>query len=182
MTRIKVLSRDEMNAEQGAVFDEAAKAGNPTGGPYLAYIRTPKLMRVNQELAATIRAGGLSGRERQIAVLTVVRHWNAGFPWAAQVRASLAAGVDQPTIDAINAGETPKLSDAREAMAHKLAKELLANKGLGQATYDAAAKLFPEDQLVTLVAVVGQFSMVCCTANAFDVTPPEGAPALQAAG
>lgn len=172
MTRIKVLDRADMNDEQGRVFDEAAKAGNPTGGPYWAYIRTPKLMRVNQELAATIRGGGLSGRERQIAVLTVVRHWGAKFPWAAQVRASLAAGLDQPTIDAINAGGTPKLDDTREMLAHRVAKELLENKGLSQATYDAAAKAFPEDQLVTLVAAVGQFSMVCCTANAFDITPP----------
>ncbi len=179
MTRIKVLDRAEMNDEQGRVFDEAAKAGNPTGGPYWAYIRTPKLMRVNQELAATVRGGGLSGRERQIAVLTVVRHWGAKFPWAAQVRASLAAGLDQPTIDAINAGRTPELADPREALAHKLAKELLENKGLSTATYEAAAKAFPEDQLVTLVAAVGQFSMVCCTANAFDISPPDGAPALQ---
>jgi 4-carboxymuconolactone decarboxylase len=179
MTRIKVLGRAEMNEEQGRVYDEVEKAGGPLGGPYWAYIRTPKLMRVNQELANTIRGGGLTGRERQIAVLTVVRHWGASFPWAAQVRASLAAGVDQPIIDAINAGETPRLTDPREKLAHQLAKELLEKKALSQATYDAAAKAFPEDQLVTLVAAVGQFSMVCCTANAFDISPPDGAPLLK---
>ncbi len=179
MTRIRILNRGEMNEEQGHVYDEVEKAGGPLGGPYWAYIRTPDLMRVNQQLANTIRAGGLTGRERQIAVLTVVRHWGAKFPWAAQVRASLAAGVDQPTIDTINAGKTPNLADAREALAYKLAKELLENKGLSEATYQAAAKAFPEDQLVTLVAAVGQFSMVCCTANAFDISPPDGAPLLK---
>jgi 4-carboxymuconolactone decarboxylase len=130
MTRIATLKREEMNAEQGRVFDAAEKAGQPTGGPYTAYIRTPKLMEVSQQLAATIREYGLSGRERQIAILTVVRHWNAKFPWAAQVRASLAAGVDQPTIDAINAGKTPTLSSEREKLAHQVAKELVGRKSV----------------------------------------------------
>jgi len=178
VTRIAVLKRADMNAEQGAVYDAAEKAGNPTGGPYWAYIRYPKLMQAAQDMGNTLRAGPLSGRERQIAVLTVVRHWNARFPWAAQVRASLAAGVDQPTIDAINAGKTPDLADPRERMAHALARELLGRKGLSETTYKEAEKLFKPEELVTLVAAVGQFSMVSCTANAFDITPPDGAPAL----
>jgi 4-carboxymuconolactone decarboxylase len=94
------------------------------------------------------------------------------------VRASLAAGVDQPTIDAINAGKTPDLADPRERMAHTLARELLTRKGLAEATYKEAEKLFKLEELVTLVAAVGQFTMVSCTANAFDITPPDGAPAL----
>ncbi len=178
MTRIAVLKRAEMNAEQGGVYDDGRKSGQPDRRPYWAYIRTPKLMRVAQEMGNTLRAGPLTGRERQIAVLTAVRHWNARFPWAAQVRASLAAGVDQPTIDSINAGKTPDLKDPRERMAYTLAHELLARKGLAEATYKEAEKLFKLEELVTLVAAVGQFSMVSCTANAFDITPPDGAPAM----
>jgi hypothetical protein len=30
--------------------------------------------------------------------------------------------------------------------------------------------------LVALVARIGSFSMTCCTANAFDITPPDDAP------
>jgi 4-carboxymuconolactone decarboxylase len=178
MTRIKVLEKKDMNSEQVKVFEEAEKAGQPTGGPYTAYIRYPRLMRAAQELGNSLRESPLSGRERQIAVLTVVRHWGAKFPWAAQVRASLQAGVDQPTVDAINSGKPLPVTSEREKLAHQVAKELLGNKGLSEATYAAAAKAFPEDALVALVATVGQFSMVSCTANAFDITPPPGAPTL----
>jgi 4-carboxymuconolactone decarboxylase len=178
MTRIAILKRNEMNDEQGRVFDEAEKAGNPTGRPYWAYIRTPRLMRAAQELGNSLRESPLSPRERQIAVLTAVRHWNARFPWAAQVRASLAAGLDQATIDAINAKKTPDLASARERLAHRVASELLAEHRLSDATYTEAEKAFKLDELVALVATVGQFSMVSCTANAFDVTPPDGAPKL----
>jgi 4-carboxymuconolactone decarboxylase len=173
MTRIKVLQRDEMNDEQGRAFDEAKAAGGPVGGPYWAYVRYPRLMRASQEMGNCLREGPLSPRERQIAVLTAVRHWNAKYPWAAQVRASLAAGVDQATVDAINARKPPPLRDTRERLAHDIAKELLSNRGLSEGTYGAAEKAFSIEELVALIAVVGQFSMVSCTANAFDLTPTE---------
>lgn len=177
MTRIKILDRDDMNAEQGKVYDDVKAAGGPLGGPYWAYIRNPALMRLAQDVSNCLRASDLSDRERQIAVLTVVRHWGGQYPWAVQVKASLAAGVDSEIVDAINARQTPPLSDAREKAAHKVAKELLADHGLSDATYAEAEGLFGDEQMVALVAVIGQFSMVCCTANAFDVTPPDAEPA-----
>jgi 4-carboxymuconolactone decarboxylase len=178
MTRISIIKRPEMNDEQGRVYDDVEKAGGPLGGPYWAYIRNPKLMRLAQDMGNCLRASPLSARERQIAVLTVCRHWGANYPWAAQVRASLAAGVDQPNIDAINARKALPTTNARERMAHEVARELLAKHGLSDATYAAAEKLYSTEELVALVATVGQFSMVCCTANAFDITPAPDAPKL----
>lgn len=177
MTRIRILKREEMNAEQGRVYDEAKAAGAPVGGPYYAYIRYPRLMRASQEMGNCLRESGLTARERQIAVLTTIRHWGAQYPWAVQVRGSLAAGVDQPTIDAINARRAPQLANPRERLAYEIARELLAEKSLGDAVYQAAAKVFNEAELVALIAVIGQFSMVSCTANAYDITPPDEAPA-----
>jgi 4-carboxymuconolactone decarboxylase len=176
MTRIRVLQRAEMDAEQGRVYDEAKAAGGPVGGPYYAYIRYPRLMRASQEMGNCLRDSALTARERQIAVLTTIRHWGAHYPWAVQVRNSLASGLDQPTIDAINARKAPQLSNPRERLAYEVARELLAEKGLGEAAYQAAAKVFSEPELVALIAVIGQFSMVSCTANAFDITPPAEAP------
>jgi 4-carboxymuconolactone decarboxylase len=176
MTRIRIIERKDMNAEQGRVYDAAKAANNPDGGPYYAYIRYPRLMQASQEMGNCLRDSSLSGRERQIAVLTTIRHWGGKYPWAVQVRGSLAAGVDQPTIDAINAKKAPTLADPRERLAYEVATELLARHGLSDTTYEAAARLFKEEELVALVAVVGQFSMVSCTANAFDITPPDDAP------
>jgi 4-carboxymuconolactone decarboxylase len=176
LTRIRIIERAEMNAEQGRVYDEAKAKGNPVGGPYYAYIRFPRLMSIAQELGTCLRESPLSGRERQIAVLATIRHWDSKYPWTAQVRASLAAGVDQPVIDAINAKKAPPLDNAREKLAYQVATELLKNHAMSDATYAAAAKAFSEQELVALVAVVGQFSMVSNTANAFDITAPADAP------
>ena len=69
------------------------------------------------------------------------------------------------------------MSDPGEQAAYDVASELVANKRVSDDTYARAVKIFGEEKLVDVVAGVGFFSMVCCTANAFDITPPDDAPA-----
>lgn len=177
MTRMRILGRDDMNDEQGALYDQIGEEGGPREGPYWAYIRHPSLMRLCQDVGNWFRQSALSGRERQIAVLTVVRFWDAEYPWAVQVRASLAAGVTQDEVDAINARRDPGLTDPREKMALEVATQLLNSHRLTEATYAEAEKLFGEEDLVSLIGVTGYFGMVATTANAIDATPPDDAPA-----
>ena len=172
MTRIAILDRADMNAEQARVYDAAKASSGIVGGPYHAYIRLPKLFEACQDLRASLSSGPLSRREQQIVNLVVARHWSARYPWFAQVRASLAVGIERPVIDAINARKTPDLADARERTCFVVARELLANKGLSDQTYAAAEKTMGLEGLVALVASTGSFSMTCMTANTFGIDPP----------
>src|SRR5271154_642750 len=176
MARIPLIDRADMNAEQARVYDAVKQSGGPVGGPYYAYIRLPKLFEAAQNLRATMAAGPLSRREQQIINLAVARHWGAKYPWFAQVRASLTVGIDQPTIDAINARKVPVLADAREKACFTVASELLANKGLSDATYAAAEKTMGLESLVAAVATTGSFSMTCMTASTFGIEPPADNP------
>jgi 4-carboxymuconolactone decarboxylase len=176
MTRISILTPEQMNDEQRTVIAASKAAGRPHGGPFWAYIRNPKLMQNVQNIAACIADTTLSAREQQIVTLTVARFWGANYPWAAQCRNALKIGLTQQEIDAINARGMLPTDDKRELLAHRIASELLADKGLSDATYGAAEAAFSTEELVALVARVGSFSMTCCTANAFDITPPDDAP------
>jgi 4-carboxymuconolactone decarboxylase len=176
MARIKTLDRAKMNADQARVYDAAKAANNPVGGPYTAYIHIPKLFEAAQNMRGCLAAGPLSRREQQIINLTVARHWNAQYPWFAQARASLQVGIDQPTIDAINARKTPNFANDRERTCHVVAKEILENKGLSDATYAAAEKTMGLESLVALVATTGTFSTTCITAGTFKVDPPADNP------
>ena len=176
MARIAILDRADMNAEQGRVYDAAKASSGIVGGPYYAYIRLPKLFEACQEVRASLAAGPLSRREQQIVNLVVARHFNAHYPWFAQVRASLAVGIEQSVIDAINAHKTPDLADARERACFLAASELLANKGLGDKTYAATEAAMGLESLVALVASTGSFSMTCLTANTFGIDPPAANP------
>ena len=176
MARIPIIDRADMNAEQARVYDAAKASSGIVGGPYYAYIRLPKLFEACQGLRASLSGGPLSRREQQIVNLVVARHFNARYPWFAQVRASLAAGIEQPVIDAINARKTPDLADARERTCFAAASELLANKGLGDKSYAAAEAALGLESLVALVATTGSFSMTCMTANTFGIDPPAANP------
>ncbi len=121
--------------------------------------------------------GRAAVRERQIVNLAVARHWQARYPWFAQVRRSLAAGIPQTAIDAINAGATPDLSDPRQHTCFVVTRDLLANGALSDAANDAAKRTLGENDLIALVAQIGNFSMTCLSANAFGLTPPADDPA-----
>jgi 4-carboxymuconolactone decarboxylase len=176
MTRIAILDRADMNADQGRVYDAAKQTSGIVGGPYLAYIRVPKVFEASQTMRAALASGPLSRREQQIVNLAVARHWNARYPWYAQVRNSLALGIEQAVIDAINARKTPSLADARERTCFAVAKEILADKGLSDESYAAAEKTMGLEHLVALVATVGSFSMTCLTAATFQIDPPPNDP------
>src|SRR6266852_3279510 len=155
MTRIPIMDRAGMSAEQARVYDAAKESGGPVGGPYYAYIRLPKLFEACQNLRGCLSSGPLSRREQQIVNLAVARHWNARYPWFAQARGSLAVGIEQAVIDAINARKTPSLADGRERTCFVVARELLANKGLSDETYATAEKTMGLESLVALVASIG---------------------------
>ncbi len=176
MARIPYIDRKDMNADQARVYDAAKQAGGPVGGPYCAYIRLPKLFEAAQNMRATMGSGPLSRREQQIVNINVARFWNARYPWHAQVAASLKVGLDQSIIDAINAIKAPNLPDAREKTCYVVSSEILANRGLSDATYAAAEKTMGLESLVALVATTGSFSMTCITAGTFQIDPPANDP------
>jgi hypothetical protein len=176
MSRIQIIDRSNMNDDQARVYDKAKAAGNPVGGPYYAYIYLPKIFEAAQGLRASLATGPLSPRETQIVNLMVARHFGALYPWFAQVRASLAVGISEQVIDAINAKQTPSLPDAREAVCHATARELLESKGLSDQAYATAQKALGLEGLIALTATTGSFSMTCLTANTFGIQPPADNP------
>jgi 4-carboxymuconolactone decarboxylase len=176
MARLPIIDRKDMNAEQARVYDAAQAAGSVVGGPYYVYIRQPALFEAAQQMRQTLGAAPLSPRERQIVNMTIARFWGAEYPWGVQARASLNMGISRAVVDAINAGRAPDLPDARERMCYTVAREMLTNKGLSDALYRDAEKLFGQDQLIALVATVGSFTMTCLTTATFQVAPPADIP------
>lgn len=176
MTRFDTLTREAMNAEQGQVYDEIAERGGRLGGPYGILIRIPRFMRLQQQMGDYLRSNSLSGRERQLATLVTVRGAGAEYTWAVQARASLAVGIGQEVIDAINQGKPPALDNEAEEAIFAVAAELSTERRLSEATHATALERLGLERLADLVVTVGFYSLVATELNAFDVTPPDDAP------
>ena len=57
MSRIAIIDRADMNAEQARVYDTAKETSGIVGGPYYAYIRLPKLFEACQNLRGALANG-----------------------------------------------------------------------------------------------------------------------------
>jgi 4-carboxymuconolactone decarboxylase len=177
MTRFEIIKTEDMSDEQRALTEaNQAAGGRLRGGPYWAYLYDAGLMQKQMDLNDHIRDASLSKRVRQIAILATVRFWRSEYPWGIQARLSEELGIEREVIDAINAGERPKLDDPCEAAAYDIASELLAEKSLSDALYTRAEKLFGLETLIHLVSCIGFYTMHSCTANAFDIVPLEQMP------
>jgi 4-carboxymuconolactone decarboxylase len=171
MTRIARLTPETMSPAQQSAQQEVVAQYGGINGPYLAYIRSPEFLRVNQQMGQVLRRNRLPGRLRQLLVLATVKHWGAKFPWAVQVVASRKEGLEDAIIDAIDRGAEPKLGK-EDAAAYAAARELLQTKRLSDETYARAVAIFGEDTMVDIATTIGFFTMVSLTVNVFDIDPP----------
>jgi 4-carboxymuconolactone decarboxylase len=177
MSRIPVLSRDEMDAEQQQVYDATVGTTGRVGrGPSVGYAYSPGLWRVHNASSAHLLDCSLTPAQVRIVSLMTARHWQAPYPWSAQAAIALAAGVEQAVIEAINAGEQPEFTNGADAMVYAVARELLATGSLGDNIFKAAESTLGYQRLADVVGVIGHFSTTAMMANVVGAEVPADAP------
>jgi 4-carboxymuconolactone decarboxylase len=88
-------------------------------------------------------------------------------------REGLKAGLDPAVVAAIAARQEPILADDRERAVYAVARTLIGTTRLPQALHDQATAVLGERGLVELVALLGYYSMVALTLNAFEIGLPD---------
>jgi 4-carboxymuconolactone decarboxylase len=68
----------------------------------------------------------------------------------------------------------PALTDAGSRAVHAVARELHETRSLSDATYATAAAALGRKALVDLVGLLGYYTLVSMTLNAFAVPTPDG--------
>jgi 4-carboxymuconolactone decarboxylase len=196
MGRLQGLSPDRLTTEQRALFDAilsgrrgqaltaAASAGAAGGlldasgalvGPFNAWLLSPAIGDRIQRLGESIRFGStLPQNVLEVAILVEAREWRAEFEWWAHVRLARRAGVSIEVIAAIQEQREPVFSDRGEEIAWRFSRELLERRRIGAATYEAARERFGEQGTMELVTLLGYYTLVSMTLNAFEVPLPEG--------
>lgn len=175
--RPPVLDESALTPDQQQVFD-SIRSG-PRGvveGPLRVWLQNPGLARQAQALGAYCRYGtSLSPRLSELAILTVGAHWRSGFEWHVHHPIALKAGVPPEAADAIRAGRDPALQDPDDVVVHRFSRELLETRQVSDATYAAAVDRLGLARVVDLVGVLGYYTLISMTINAFHVPVPPGA-------
>ena len=177
MTRIPVLDREDMGAEQQAIHDRIVGDNGRVGfGPAIGYAYSAGVWDIHNRSSAHLLDCSLTNAQVRIVSLLTVRHWNAAYPWSAQARTALKAGLDLAIIEAINVGEQPDFDDAADAAVYAAASELLATGTLSDEGFKAGEAALGYTRLVEVVGAIGHFCATGMMANLVGVTPPADAP------
>jgi hypothetical protein len=177
MTRIPLLDREEMGADQQAIHDRIVGDNGRVGfGPAIGYAYSAGVWDIHNRSSAHLLECSLTNAQVRIVSLMTVRHWNAAYPWSAQARTALKAGLDLAVIEAINAGEQPGFDDEADAAVHAATSELLATGTLSDEGFRAAEAALGYTRLVDVVGAIGHFCATGMMANVVGVTPAADAP------
>jgi hypothetical protein len=177
MTRIPVLSRDEMDADQQAVHDRVVADNARVGyGPAIGYAYSAEVWRLHNEGSAHLLDCSLTPAQVRIISLTTVRHWNAAYPWSAQAKTALGAGLKPEVIEAINEGGQPRFDNQADAAVYAAARELLATGTLSDDGFKAAEAVLGHKRMVEIVGAIGHFCATAMVANLVGVEPAADAP------
>jgi 4-carboxymuconolactone decarboxylase len=174
--RLKLLSPDEMSADQRQTYDEsiAGKRGAPPP-PMMAWLNSPEMARHATRLGEVMRFDTVfPARISEIAILVTARHWTAHYEWFAHKRLALKGGLDPKTIDDIRDRRTPQFDDPKAKLVYDVAKSLHEGHGIAKGLYDEAVKMVGERGIVEIVGLCGYYTMVSMTLNSFEFGLPDG--------
>jgi 4-carboxymuconolactone decarboxylase len=178
MPRVPDLVPEALDPEQRRVHD--AIVAGPRGavrGPLRVWLQSAQLADHAQALGAFCRFGtSLPPRLSELAILVTAQWWRASFEWQAHAPAAVEAGVDPAAVEAIRAGRTPELQREDEAALYAFARELTETRHVSDATYRRAAAALGVKALVELVGILGYYTLISMTINAFEVPLPADAP------
>lgn len=141
----------------------------------IGWLPNPELARRAQRLGELLRYDtSLEPTLSELAILVCARHWTSHHEWTAHKRIALEAGLDPQTVDDIAARKSqPFLRTAREAAVFGVASTLLGQTKLDDALYAQGLAILGELGMVDLVGILGYYSLVALTLNAFELGLPE---------
>lgn len=180
MARIKIRTPEEMTQEQRRVYDDTVRGRRGRmPAPLAAWLESPVLADRAQKLGEFVRyETSLLPRLSELAILVVARHWTAQFEWSAHKAEALKAGLAQGIIDDIAARRTPRFPDEDERAIYEFSASLNQRHGVSDELYRATAERIGLRGVVELVGILGYYTLISMTLNAFEIEPEGHNPEL----
>lgn len=176
MARLPDLDPTRMTEDQRRVY--GAIMASPRGkveGPLKVWLHSAQLADRAQALGAHCRYfSALPGRLSELAILVVGAHWQAGFEWFVHAPIAIASGLSEEAVEAIRVGRTPGFTLEDEQAVYAFSLELVRDRKVSQPTYDRAVAALGNQGVVDLTGILGYYTLIAMTINAFEVEIPDG--------
>ena len=145
-------------------------------GPLKVWLNNPGLAEHAQALGAYARFNSsLPPRLSELAICVTGAFWKANFEWFAHAPMAIKAGIDP----AAHRGDPHRRK--AEVRQERRAGDLRFRDRAGEdqarvsnATFERAKKEIGETSVIDLVGIIGYYSLVSVTLNAFEMPLPDG--------
>lgn len=166
-----ITSREALPAEKRKVYDDIIGSRGKIQGPYGVLLNSPELAGRVAHLGQYIRFDSIpSQHDRELAILATAQEWRCKSEWAIHKPIAEQAGVSVEAIQVLVAFAPTHTLKPQEAVIIHFVRELVKDKRVSAATYEAAHKQFGDKGLVDLTTLVGYYGMLACVLNAFEIT------------
>jgi len=170
ISRIPLANPEQLSPAGRDIHASILKTRGNLDGPFLVWLHSPGLAAPAEKLGAFCRYHtSLATVESELLILLVAAHFRCVGEWQIHARIAADAGLDGATIEGILKGLTPTLPSPRLSRLHALSTELLRHNEISQTTFTQARELFGDTGLVEVVGVIGYYSFVAMTLNAFEI-------------
>ena len=175
MSRLSQLKPEQLSAAQKQVFDAILASRGSLAGPFAAWLHNPELANRTQHLGEYVRyRTSLPPLLSELAILVVARHFNSELEWAIHEPIARRQGLSVEIIDRIFANDGQIDSTPEVEVVHSYVTELLKTNRVSSATFQQAVVLFGEASVVELTVLIGYYTLVAFSINAFQLpVPPE---------
>lgn len=180
MARPSQLKRDELNEEQARIYDAILETRGSIAGPFGIWLHSPELADRAQSLGEFVRYRTcLEPRLSELAILVTARFWDCQVEWSLHEPFAVESGLSEEVIEAVRHGRDPRFAREDERAVFDYVSELLRKHVVPEGAFNAAREALGKTGVVELTGIVGYYSLVAQTLNAFQVPVPKGcAPTL----
>jgi 4-carboxymuconolactone decarboxylase len=169
-SRLPLPDVRQLNTEQRAIHDSIISTRGNLSGPFLAWMHSPGLASPAEKLGAFCRYSTLfSLVESELLILCVAARYQCLGEQQIHEPIAHQAGLSEKSIEQLRSGAVPLLSDERQRLLHRLATELLNTNRIGDELYKQGIQAYGERGMVELVGIVGYYTLVAMTLNAFEM-------------
>ena len=169
----------DMTADTRDAYAYTAQLRGLVPGPHKIWLANPQLLRTIAPTGAYYqKLSTLSKAEIEIATSVICGHWRAAYAcYEHEIIGREQGGLQADAVAALIAGLPTSFSDARQQAVYELAHTLAARRVVPLGLYRKVKGLLGDSGIVDVTVLMGWFTSVSLTLNAFDV--PSSAQGLQ---
>jgi 4-carboxymuconolactone decarboxylase len=165
----------EQNVERDRFLEtRKARPDGRLGGPFDPWLTNPELFHRLTGLGGSLWTRTCLDRGLvELAICITAKFWESNVEWGAHAPRAIEYGVPPQVLSDVLAGRRPK-GKPKHLLVYDLCQTMHETHALPRPLFEAGVEAFGERGVAELMAVIGYYTLVSMTLNAFEVQAAPG--------